>query len=317
MNKSTHAPSNTNPETSTSDSWESRIQSAATFMGLSTKEVEVGLKELGVEKNLSGLEFLSDEEVTPFGDIRKIFGDDKKIPLAKVRMAMKYLRGPKDSNKTDTLDPEMIELKNKYGIKIKMENVDPAELLEYYHPERPNHPVSTALKKRFGNKPIIVFKPDSKKVDVDETANYISDLEQGFPEQETVEVDGVLVRVYPVGQIPNKMVDEDPLFPGRPLKRERSIVNRANWNNIDEETRKFCRIVVEMEEIDTDDKFAIREILKLASKGISELRKVYPDSDLEYRERKQKDDLPKLHLSLQEVNGNSNNNPFGIANRQY
>lgn len=109
----------TKPTTSTPDSWESRIQAAATFMGLTTEEVEIGLKELGVDKEPAGLEFLSDEGVTPFGDIRKIFGDDKKIPLAKVRMAMKYLRGPKDSNKTDSLDPEAMELKKRYGISIR------------------------------------------------------------------------------------------------------------------------------------------------------------------------------------------------------
>lgn len=306
------------PTTSTPDSWESRLLAAATFMGLSTEEVEVGLKNLGVEKEPAGMEMLSDEEVTPFGDIRKVFGDDKNIPLAKVRMATKYLRGPKDSNKTDSLDPEMVELKKKYGIKINIENIDPAELLGYYHPEQPNHPVSTALKKKFGNKPIIVFKPDSKKVDIEETSNYISDLEQGYPEQETVEVDGVLVRIYSVGQVPNEMVDEDPLFPGQPLKRGRSIVNRINWATVPEEARKFCRIIVEMDEIDTGDKFAIRELLKLASRDISELRKIYPDVDLEYRERKQKDELPKLHLSLQEANGNiGKQDPFGVKNRSY
>jgi len=308
----------TNPETLTSDSWENRIKNASTFMGLSIKEVEDGLKELGVEKEPAGLEMLSDEEITPFGDIRKIFCDNplKEIPIAKVRIAMKYLRGPKNSDKTDTLDPEMIELKRKYGIKLRLENVDPAELLQHYHPSMVNHPITIALKKRFGSQPIIVFKPDSKQVDIDETANYIADLGQGFPEQETIEVDGTLVRVYPIGQIPNQMIDEDPLFPGQPLKRERSVVNRVNWSNIDEETRKFCRIVVEMDDIDVDDRFAIRELLKLASKGITELRKIYPEADLEYKERKQKDELPKLHLTLEEANGKINN-PFGVRNRQH
>ena len=39
-----------NPETSTPDSWESRITSAATFMGIKEEEVLQALKELGVEK---------------------------------------------------------------------------------------------------------------------------------------------------------------------------------------------------------------------------------------------------------------------------
>jgi len=317
MNTSTQ----TNPATSTPSTegltWEARIRDASVFLGLSIEEVTEALKELGVEKLPAGLEMLSDESITPFGDLMRVFGDARNIPIAKVRLSAKYLRGPKDSAKTDTLDPELVELKKKYGFKLKMQDVDPAELLPHYHPERPNHPVTQALRKRFGNQNVIIFKPDSKTVDVDETANYMADLEQGYPEQETVESDGVLVRIYPVGQVPNQLVDEDPLFPGQPLKRERSVMNRVNWNNIDEETRKFCRLVVENEEIDVDNKLEVRQFMKLVAKGIKELAITYPEVDLEYRESKQKDELPKLHLSLEEVNGNGKNNPFGIKNRQH
>jgi len=307
----------TNPATATPDSWESRIETAATFLGITPEEVVESLLELGVEKEPAGLEMLSDDSISPFGDLMKVFGDVREIPIAKVRLAAKYLRGPKDSAKTDTLDPELVELKKKYGFKLKMQDVDPAELLTHYHPERPSHPVTQALKKRFGRQNVIIFKPDSKTVDVDETANYMADLEQGYPEQDTVESDGVLVRVYPVGQVPNQMVDEDPLFPGQPLKRERSIINRVNWNNIDEETRKFCRIVVDNDEIDVNNKLEVRQFMRLVSKGIKELASTYPEVDLEYRELKQKDELPKLHLSLEEINGNGTNNPFAIKNRQH
>jgi len=313
---------NSNPTSSTIsstiDSWESRIQAAATFMGLSTKTVENGLKSLGVEKEPSGLEMLSDESITPFGDIRAVFCENPiygSIPIAKVRMAMKYLRGPKGSNKTDTIDPELIALKNKYGIRMKLEDVEPSELLEHYHPEQPNHPITTALKKRFGDKPIIVFKPDTKIVDIEETANYIADLEQGFPEQETIEVNGRLVRTYPVGQVPNQMVEEDPLFEGSPLKRGRSIVNRLNWAEITPDTRKFCRIIVERREIDLNDRFALGELFRLAKNGIEELKKNYLEADLEYRERAHKGDLPKLLMSMEETN--KKQNPFNVNNRKY
>lgn len=308
-----------NPSTSTSDTWENRIQTAATFMGLSIKTVEEGLKNLGVEKDPAGLEMLSDESITPFGDIRAIFCDNAlfgKIPIAKVRLAMKYLRGPQGSNKTDTIDPELIDLKKKYGIRMRLEDVDASELLEHYHPDQPTHPITVAMKKRYGDKPIIVFKPDSKVVDIEHTANYIADLEQGYPEQETVEVEGILVRIYPVGKIPNQMVEEDPLFEGKPLKRGRSTVNRVNWSEIGHPVRQFCRIIVEMGDIDINDRFQVNELLKLAKAGIPELRKIYPEADLEARERALKEELPKLLLPMEEVNGRKQN-PFGINNRSY
>jgi len=306
--------------TSTSDSWESRIKIAATFMGISISTLEKGLKELGVEKEPAGLEMLSDESITPFGDIRAIFCDNEffgKVPIAKVRLAMKYLRGPKDSQKTDSIDPELLALKNKYGIKMKMEDVEPSELLEHYHPELPNHPITNALRKRFGNQKVIVFKPDSKIIDIEATANYIADLEQGFPEQDTVESDGALVRVYEVGKVPDQMVEEDPLFEGKPLKRGRSIVNRVNWSEVPLGVRQFCRIMVDRGDYDINDRFQIQELMKTVKEGITALKNLSPEADLEYRELSKKGDLPKLVLQMDSVNERKQN-PFDTkGNRNY
>jgi|GEM_PF-2213518 len=312
--------SNPATQTSTSDSWESRIQTASTFMGISVQTVEKGLKDLGVEKEPAGLEMLSDESITPFGDIRAIFCDSEfygKIPLAKVRLAMKYLRGPKGSSKTESLDPELVALKSKYGIRMKLEDVDPSELLEHYHPEQPNHPITVALRKKFGDKKVVVFKPDSKVIDIDATANYIADLEQGYSEEDTVESDGILVRVYAVGQVPNQMIEEDPLFEGKPLKRGRSTVNRINWENINFQARQFCRIIVQMGDIDVNDRFQVQELVKLATEGATALSKVYPEAHLEYRELTQKSELPKLMITMESANGKKQD-PFGIkSNRKY
>jgi hypothetical protein len=316
--------SQSNPVTSTTDTWENRIQAAATFMGTSIATVEKGLKTLGVEKEPAGMEMLSDESITPFGDIRAIFCDNElygKIPIAKVRLAMKYLRGPKNSQKTDSIDPELVALKTKYGIRMKIEDVEPSELLEHYHPEQPNHPITTAMRKKFGDKKVIVFKPDSKVVDIEATSNYIADLEQGFPEQETIESDGVLVRIYSIGQVPNQMVEEDPLFEGKPLKRGRSIVNRVNWTDIGMPVRQFCRIVVNRGDIDVNDRLQVQELVKMAQHPCihpgMELKKFYPEADLEYRELKLKNELPKLTLTMEETNGKKQN-PFGInSNRNF
>lgn len=313
--------SSLNPSPETTDTWENRIQNAAVFMGLSTQVVEEGLKTLGVEKDQSGLEMLSDESITPFGDIRSVFCDNTKIPIAKVRMAMKYLRGPNGSNKTDTIDPELVALKNKYGIKMRLEDVDISELLQFYHPDKTNH-ISIALKKKYGDKPIIVFKPESNIIDIEATANYSADLEQGFPEQDSVEVDGCLVRIYPIGKMPNQTIEEDPLFEGRPLKRGRSMVNRINWSDIGYPIRQFCRIIVERGDIDVNDRFQVKELLQFATvlnlqkSKATELRKVYPEADLEYRERSQKDCLPRLLMQIDDIKERKQN-PFGINNRIY
>ena len=303
------------------DTWENRIKLASEYMGISANMVEIILAEYGVTKEPSGLDMLSDEAITPFGDLRKEFCENHDIKLPKLRMAIKYLRGSGNTKYSNNVDNDITILKQKYGLKTKIEDIDPIELLQYYNPEKSNHPVSIALKKMFGDKNVIVFKPDSKTVDIEETANYMADIEQGLPEQETVLVNNALVRVYPIGQLPNKLVEEDPMFEGKPLIRGRSTVNRINWSYIDKQIRQFCRIIIERNEININDKMAIKELLKICNSNdlpinvIASLREVYPEADLEFREKLNKDELPKLTITLQETDGKTNN-PFNI-NRQY
>jgi len=295
------------------DTWKNRIAQASIFLGKTKSEVEAILKSFGIEEQPAGLEMLSDEEVTPFGDFRKIFCDDNKVPVLKLRMAMKFLRGPKDSKKADDIDPELMAIKEKFGIKLKLENIETSELLPYYHPDKPSHPVTLALKQRYGDKAIIAFKPDSKEIAIEETVNYITDVEMGYAEEENIEVDGSLVRLYPIGQIPDQIIEEDPIFAGNPLKRGRSTVNRVNWSGVDLETQQLCRIIVERSDIDINDRFAVKKLVELAikSNGIKELKKMFPEAEMKFREKRKTGDLPKLRMTLNDM-VNKKQDPFGI-----
>jgi len=307
------------PATSTPqpDSWETRIENAAVFLGIESQQVETLLKELGVEKDPAGMEMLSDEEVTPFGDLRKIFGDDLNIPLAKVRMAMKHLRGPKDSKKTDSLDPELVKLQNKYGVEPELSHIPTEQLLQDYHADKPDHPITLVLKERLGDKAVIVFKPDSTEVDIEATANYIADLEQGFNEEELIESQGKLVRLIPVGREPVGIVNEDPMFIGHPLKRDRSTFNRVNWSDVDLSRKQFVRLIVEAGEINIYDKRAVRDIMKDVNEGVEagfgNLASTYPEVHLQFRERSKLNTLPPLVMSMKEASTANIQNPFGIG----
>jgi hypothetical protein len=306
----------TNPSP-TIDSWKTRIQDASAILNKTPEEVIEILSTLGVEE-LNGLEMLSDEEVTPFGDLRRAFCEESDVKIAQLRLAIKYLRGPKDADKaSETLDPETAYLQQNYGIKgsRKLSDLDPTELIPIYNPAKANSKVTKALKKHFGNQNVIAFKPESKEVAVEETIDYIADLEQGYAEEEAIEVDGQLQRLYPVGVIPNEMVDEDPFFEGEPLKRGRSTVNRINWSNVSEDARQFCRLVVERDEIDPNDKLAVRNFMEIAEKGVEALRKVYSEVDLVYRELKEENNLPSLKLKLNEVQNGKTQNPFGVPRK--
>ena len=312
----------TNPATLTpaityGPTWEARIRDAAVFLGLSMQEVLEALKELGVEKEPAGMEMLSDESITPFGDLMKVFGDARDIPIAKVRLAAKYLRGPKDSPKTDSINPEAVKMKEKYGVKLKLDNIPTDQLLEDYDPNRSDHPITVILKKRFGDKNVIVFKPDSTEVDIEATANYIADLDRGYEEEDTVESQGELVRLFRVGEIPSQVIEEDPMFEGSPLKRGRSLVNRMKWTNVPIEERQFIRLLVETGTIDPNDRTDIKEMLEISeTEGMELFKKEFPEVALIWRERKNMNSLPNLVMTMKQVGQLKSQNPFGI-NRQY
>ena len=304
--------------TSIPDSWESRIEQFAKIVGLSVEMVEAAMAEKPFELTPDTpyvMEMLSDESVTPFGDLRKMFCDDRGVSLPKLRLGVKYLRGSKEKRDeaTTNVDPDMMDLQVKYGIRTRFEDLGAEELIPHYVPTKQNR-ITKALKDKFGDKPVIAFKPDSKDVAVEETVNYIVDINDGLPEETAIEVNGELVKLYPIGKVPNQTVDEDPLFSGQPLKRNRSVVNRVSWEGINTAERQFARILVNMGEINANDRIHVRQLLVDLKQGMSQLKTLYPDAYLKFKELKNKDELPKLHLSLDEMNSKVNN-PFSINKR--
>ena len=293
------------------DSWETRIQEASVILQKTPEEVTQILKDHGIEEIPAGLEMLSDEEITPFGDLRSLFCETHGVALPKLRMAMKYLRGPTNSPKTDTVSTDDYALRSKYDIKTRWEDLPTEELLINYSPSQKDNPVNKTLKKRFGNQPVVAFKPESKEVAADETINYISDPEDGYPEEDFVTVDGVPVKLYSINTLPYQVIEEDPLYPGNPLKRGRSIINRFDWTDVELEKRQFFRILIDNNFIDLNaiDRTTLRAIIKT---GLLELRHDYTEAAIIFTELEKLDQLPKLKLTLDDVNDNKTQSPFNV-----
>ena len=292
--------------------WNSRVTAAAKPLNLETAELEKLLAErIGLTREL-GVAALDDDEVFKFGDFREAFKDK---PIAVLRIAFRALRGGTKETKSEVTgepDERTAQLKA-LGFKVKLEDAPVALLLPLYAPDKPSDPVTVALKKRFGDKPIIAFREDGA-VAVTETVQYISDLEQGFPARDTVMVSSQLAKLWPVGAKPNTLVEEDPLFPGQPLRNGYSIVNNRNWTKVPFKARQLCRMVVERGDIDPENKEAVLRLLERAETPRG-LQDTYPEAALDYREREQRDELPKLKVVLG-AGAAKPQNPFGVR-RQY
>jgi len=299
-------------------SWEDRINQFSKIIGLTEAQVESALAEKPLELTKETpyvLEMLSDDSIVPFGDLRKIFSDDRNVSLPKLRLGVKYLRGPKEVRDigTEEVDPDLVELQTKYGIKTRFEDLGAEDLIPCYNPSKQNR-ITKALQAIFGDKPVIAFKPDSKQIAIEETINYIIDINDGLPEEDAIEVNGELVQLYPIGKLPNQTIDEDPLFEGQPLKRNRSIVNRFNWDGISKEIRQMARILVNRNDIDANDRMKIRSLFD-SSTTMGTIKKIFPEAYMQFKQLSRTDELPKLILTMDQAIS-KNNNPFGI-NRKY
>lgn len=295
--------------------WQLRINPAAKALGLAFAELESKLKEgMGV----TSVEMIDDDDVFKFGDFREAF---KERPIAVLRMAFKCLRGGCGEKKvelTGTGDDERTQQLKALGLKVRIEDADPATLLKLYLPDKPSDPVSTALKKRFQDRPVLAFRDDGTLA-LQETLQNIADMEQGFPAVDAIMVDGKLAKLYPIGIKPETMVDEDPLFEGQPLRNGCSIVNSRNWTKVPLEARQLCRIIAKRGDIDVDNRDAVLRLLERATPAGSEpgipgpLTEAYPEAYLDWRTLEKRGELPKLKVALGSLV--KPNNPFGVPRR--
>jgi hypothetical protein len=274
-----------------------------------TKERLAGI---GINENIGNVELLNDDEIFKFGDYREAFKD---YPIAVVRMSWRGLRGGKKEpqvlmESTADTDGRAALLKS-LGLKVRLEDADTSVLLKLYLPDKPSDPVTTALKKRFQERPVIAFHDDGTVAEI-ESLQYVSDLEQGYPARDSIMVDSKLTKLWPVGIKPSQMVDEDPLFPGQPLRNGYSLVNHRNWSKVITGQRQLCRIIVERGDIDPTNQDAVLRLLERAE--AQSLDQTYLEASLEFRERFKRDALPKLKVELGSLA--KPQNPFGVR-RQY
>jgi hypothetical protein len=295
----------------TTNAWETRVTSAAQALGFTYEDLNVRLR---TSMGVTTTEMLDDDDLFKFGDFREEFKDK---PIVALRSAFRALRGGKKETTQLTGGGELDERTKQLhalGFKVKLDDADTCHLLQLYLPDKPADPVTNALKKRFGTKAVIAFNDDGK-VAVAETMEYVAGLEQGYPETENIMVNGKLTKLWAVGVKPDVMVEEDPLFPGVPLRNGCSTVNHRNWTKVEARSRQLCRIILERGDINPENKDASLRLMERAQQGYAALGEAYPEAELAFRDRAAKDDLPKLKVPLGS-SSQKQQNPFGVR-RQY
>lgn len=210
-------------------------------------------------------------------------------PVIIAKALAKIFRGKDESISTEEKRPVS---------KSKASKLSTEELLQHYDPEDGDSTIATRLKELSRGYKCIVFT-DEKEVDVLTSKKLLSEIRKGFSGRESIEVNDKTYKVYHVGEIPDNYVDENPLYPGRPLRPDGTCdqLNRS-WEGVPLNIRQFIRIAINSNELKIDREKA-HDILDLAlNKDLKSLRRRYSKAALAFDELEKTGDLPKLKILL-------------------
>jgi len=187
----------------------------------------------------------------------------------------------------------------------KAERMSPRELIENLDPEEDN-PVYKKLAEIAKDEPFIVFN-SGKTVDVETTLKLLIEIKKGYPGRQHIEVEGNVKKVYRIGELPEDHVDENPLYPNRPLRPDGTCDQTGrSWEGVSLNVRQLVRIAMKMgdiKNIDLDKANMIHDMV-LQEGAFEKLKKRYPKSAIEFERLESLDELPKLRITIK-VGGQS------------
>ena len=232
---------------------------------------------------------------------------DPESPLKKVKQTIlakeiaSIFRG--NSNKSDN--------NNKPVTSKKCERMTLEELVGAYDPSDLTSPVASRLSEISKNQNFIVFSM-GREVDVKTTHDLLKELTQGYDGRDSIIVEGEVKKVYPVGYLPDNYADENPLYPGRPLRPDGTCdqTNRS-WEGIDQKLRQLVRIAIDNGYRVTRESSHNMLDLLMSDKPLEEFKKRYSDFVLVYNELEEQQKLPRLKVVLSSFDSkNKSEGPF-------
>lgn len=186
----------------------------------------------------------------------------------------------------------------------KAERMTLEELVNAYDPTEADSPIAERLTKISRGESFLVYS-QGREVDVQTTLGLLKEVKQGYAGRDKITVNGALKKVYSIGYLPENYADENPLYPGRPLRPDGTCdqTNRS-WEGVDLKLRQLARIAVDRGDIKVSRESS-HDVLDLLV-GIEPLEafsRRYSDAVLAYDELSEQDKLPRLRIILARYSG--------------
>lgn len=189
------------------------------------------------------------------------------------------------------------------------------ELVERYDPVEHDNPVGKRLAEITKGQPCIAFDA-SGNVLVEASTKEVKSLRDGFDPRDSVNVDGIPTKLYRVGERPRDLLDENPLYAGRPLRDGECDQTNRSWEGVPEVVRQLLWIAVnDTRDVDIDQLKTAHDMIDLAVRSDAEkaIRARFKKTSLRHDDLKAEGKLPTLKLPR---GSTRKNNPFG-SNRTY
>jgi hypothetical protein len=186
------------------------------------------------------------------------------------------------------------------------------ELVDLYDPREADNAVGTRLKTITKGLRCVVFNRDGS-VNTAVMAELVNAIREGFPERAVYLIDGNPEIVYHVGDRPDLMFDEDPLYPSYVLQPNGDSTEAPglNWSGVSQGAKVLVYLGVrDTREIRVGDINDAHLVFELASseEAVKKLRSRYTKTAVRYDELERLGQLPVLKTVRA---ASRKENPFG------
>lgn len=178
------------------------------------------------------------------------------------------------------------------------------ELLTAYQPEGfADNPVTERLKELSRGQPCLVFSKDGK-VNIEASANNLEAIRQGLGAVGHVYLEGQFFPTYLVGENPLKFLEENPFYPGRPLRPNGICPNTGyNMAQLSLPVRQFIWLAVKANKISSvqDKVVDLLDRLTEETQPMLFLQRRYPEIAKDFSTLEGLGRLPTLKVQLVSV----------------
>jgi hypothetical protein len=174
------------------------------------------------------------------------------------------------------------------------------ELLAAFDPDEPGSPVGRRLKEISKGKAFLVYD-ESGGVDIKTSRTLLAEVRGGYAGRREVLVDGTVRPVHKVGETPDRLVEENPLYPGRPLRPDGTCDQTGrSWQGIPLAVRQFLRLGVGDGVLKITTVRAAHDLIDeaLQDEALVKLQARYRAVALRFNALKKEGKLPTLRLRL-------------------